>query len=83
VMTLTIGLLTLANAVLHFVTAIPHGGAAVRLGPLVRALPAAIPRRRWSKRASHWDWPRPLSPCGEQVVLAPRWPRPPAGAILS
>jgi hypothetical protein len=42
-MTLTLGLLRLANAVPALVAAILDRGAAVRLGSLVRAFPAAIP----------------------------------------
>jgi hypothetical protein len=43
-MTLTIGLLRLADAVPALVAAILYRGAAARLGPLVRAVPVAIPR---------------------------------------
>jgi hypothetical protein len=42
-MTLTIGLLTLANAVPALVAAILYRGAAARLGPVGLAVPAAIP----------------------------------------
>jgi hypothetical protein len=82
-MTLTLGLLRLANAVPALVAAILDRGAAVRLGSLVGASQRRSPRRRWSTRASHWDWPPPLSLCGERVGWAPRWPRSPAGAIVS
>lgn len=40
--TLALGLLTLAGAVLALVVAVLHTGAAIRLGPLVLAFPAAI-----------------------------------------
>jgi hypothetical protein len=68
-MTLTLGLLRLANAVPALVAAIPdrarQSGWVRWSGPSQRR----SPRRCWSKRPSHWAWPRPLSPCGEQVGL--------------